>query len=65
LHIGIVSDVHIFYDDISWILSLYEQTLYDDLAIYGMIHNIGRGQMNEDCLFNWKIIGHYRYLGNK
>ena len=24
-------------------------------------HNIGSGQVLEDCLFNWKIVGHYRY----
>ena len=26
-----------------------------------IIHNIGGGQVLEDCLFNWKIIGHYAY----
>lgn len=26
-----------------------------------IVHNIGRGQVIEDCLFNFKIIGHYRY----
>jgi uncharacterized protein len=26
-----------------------------------IIHNIGAGQVLEDCLFNFKIIGHYRY----
>lgn len=26
-----------------------------------IIHNIGTGQVLEDCLFNWKIIGHYAY----
>lgn len=25
-----------------------------------IVHNIGRGPMLEDVLFNWKIIGHYR-----
>ena len=28
---------------------------------YLIIHNIGAGQVLEDCLFNWKIIGHYTY----
>ncbi len=28
---------------------------------YQIVHNIGRGQMMEDCLFDFKIIGHYRY----
>ncbi len=26
-----------------------------------IVHNIGGGQVLEDCLFNYKIIGHYRY----
>ncbi len=26
-----------------------------------IVHNIGTGPKNEDCLFDWKIIGHYRY----
>ena len=30
---------------------------------YLMVHNIGSGQVIEDCLFNYKIIGHYRYSG--
>ena len=29
-----------------------------------IIHNIGAGQVLEDCLFNFKIIGHYRYSKN-
>jgi uncharacterized protein YijF (DUF1287 family) len=28
---------------------------------YFMIHNIGHGQILEDCLFKYKIIGHYEY----
>ncbi|MCD7899147.1 MAG: DUF1287 domain-containing protein [Bacteroides sp.] len=28
---------------------------------YKIIHNIGYGQVVEDCLFNFEIIGHYRY----
>lgn len=28
---------------------------------YYIVHNIGAGQVLEDCLFNFKIIGHYRY----
>ncbi len=31
---------------------------------YMMVHNIGGGQVLEDCLFNFKIIGHYYYDGN-
>jgi len=26
-----------------------------------IIHNIGAGQVLEDCLFSFKIIGHFRY----
>jgi uncharacterized protein YijF (DUF1287 family) len=29
---------------------------------YQIIHNIGGGTEIEDCLFNWKVIGHYRYF---
>jgi uncharacterized protein YijF (DUF1287 family) len=29
-----------------------------------MVHNIGQGPQMEDVLFNWKIIGHYRYFGS-
>jgi len=29
---------------------------------YMIIHNIGDGQVFEDCLFNWKIIGHYTFI---
>lgn len=28
---------------------------------YLIVHNIGGGQVLEDCLFNYRIIGHYRY----
>jgi uncharacterized protein YijF (DUF1287 family) len=26
-----------------------------------MVHNIGQGQVLEDCLFSYTVIGHYRY----
>lgn len=26
-----------------------------------IVHNVGGGQVLEDCLFNWKIVGHYSY----
>jgi uncharacterized protein len=29
-----------------------------------VVHNIGAGQMIEDCLFSYKIIGHYAYQRN-
>lgn len=28
---------------------------------YMIVHNIGSGQVLEDCLFDFKVIGHYRY----
>jgi hypothetical protein len=28
---------------------------------YLIVHNIGQGQVMEDCLFDFKITGHYRY----
>jgi uncharacterized protein len=34
-----------------------------DKKRYLIIHNIGAGQVLEDCLFRYRIIGHYRYLG--
>jgi uncharacterized protein YijF (DUF1287 family) len=36
-----------------------------DSGRYLIVHNIGRGPQMEDVLFNWKIIGHYRYAGDK
>jgi uncharacterized protein YijF (DUF1287 family) len=26
-----------------------------------IVHNVGNGQVLEDCLFDYKIVGHYRY----
>ncbi len=31
---------------------------------YQIVHNIGAGQVLADCLFDYKIIGHYRYNKN-
>jgi uncharacterized protein YijF (DUF1287 family) len=33
----------------------------EDKQRYLIIHNIGAGQVLEDCLFKFKIIGHYSY----
>lgn len=33
----------------------------DNSHRYLIVHNIGRGQEMSDCLFQYKIIGHYRY----
>jgi uncharacterized protein YijF (DUF1287 family) len=32
-----------------------------DKKRFMIVHNIGAGQVLEDCLFDFKIIGHYRY----
>lgn len=34
-----------------------------DTGRYMVVHNIGRGPQMEDVLFDWKVIGHYRYYG--
>ena len=31
-------------------------------ARYLMLHNVGEGQVLDDCLFRYKITGHYRYI---
>lgn len=28
-----------------------------------IVHNVGGGQVLEDCLFSWKIVGHFSYGG--
>ncbi len=33
-----------------------------DRSTWKMIHNIGAGPVEEDCLNRWEIIGHYRYF---
>jgi len=47
LHIGIVTNVK-------------QQGLFSSGA-FMVLHNIGAGQRLENCLFSWKIIGHYKY----
>jgi len=32
-----------------------------NLKQYQIVHNIGSGQVLEDCLFSYQIIGHYRF----
>lgn len=43
---------------IGLVSNLYNETTKQ----YSIIHNIGRGAQAEDVIFNWKIIGHYRYF---
>jgi uncharacterized protein YijF (DUF1287 family) len=35
-----------------------------DKKRYLIVHNMGAGQVLQDCLFDYKIIGHYRYRQN-
>lgn len=37
-----------------------EKTLFSKTPL--IVHNIGAGQVKEDCLFKFEITGHYRYL---
>ena len=30
-----------------------------------IVHNVGGGQVLEDCLFNYKIVGHYKFTNKK
>jgi len=55
-------------DVVSWILSgaLTHIGIVSDKKVpktnrYYIVHNIGAGQVYEDCLFQFKITGHYRY----
>jgi uncharacterized protein YijF (DUF1287 family) len=40
-------------------------SLSNDKKRYQIVHNIGGGQVLEDCLFDFDIIGHYRFLSVK
>ena len=63
-HIGIVSDVPTT-TDYSKINLKHPDFIYlpeyKNTGIFMIFHNIGNGQILEDCLFNWKIIGHYKF----
>lgn len=55
-------------DVISWVLpnnlthiGIVSNSLNRSGDRYLMVHNIGSGQVLEDCLFAYKITGHYRY----
>jgi uncharacterized protein YijF (DUF1287 family) len=43
-------------------IGLMTNLLSDDGKTYHVVHNIGAGARIENVLFNWKIIGHYRYF---
>tara|TARA_R110000787_G_scaffold262926_1_gene368561 strand:+ start:184 stop:819 length:636 start_codon:yes stop_codon:yes gene_type:complete len=42
-------------------IGIVSRILSADKQRYLIIHNIGAGQVLEDCLFSFKIIGHYTY----
>ncbi len=43
-------------------IGIMTNLLSDDGKTCSVIHNIGAGARVENVLFNWKIIGHYRYF---
>jgi uncharacterized protein len=43
-------------------IGLVSNVYNESTKTYSIIHNIGGGAMLEDRLFEWKIIGHYRYF---
>lgn len=58
-------------DIVTWVLDngLVHSGIVSDKLVrsnerYIIVHNIGRGQILEDMLFDFKITGHYRYYGN-
>ena len=42
-------------------IGLVSKKKSEDGQRYLIVHNIGGGQVLEDCLFSYKIIGHYQY----
>jgi uncharacterized protein YijF (DUF1287 family) len=42
-------------------IGIVSNQLSEDKKRYKIIHNIGAGQVLEDFIFNYKIIGHYRF----
>jgi uncharacterized protein len=56
-------------DVVAWDLSngrlhigLVSDVRVDGTDRYAVVHNIGAGARLEDVLFEWKIVGHYRYF---
>ena len=58
-------------DIVTWKMGYYEELNHIGIVVnkksdrypfqYQVMHNIGGGQVIEDCLFSWTISGHYRY----
>lgn len=42
-------------------IGIVSNQLSEDKKRYKIIHNVGAGQVLEDFIFNYKIIGHYRF----
>ena len=42
-------------------IGIVSNQLTEDKKRYKIIHNVGSGQVLEDFIFNYKIIGHYRF----
>jgi uncharacterized protein YijF (DUF1287 family) len=58
-------------DIVYWILGgavtrirIIAESLSRDKSHPLVVYNIGRGLVLEDCLFDYRIIGHYIYQGN-
>lgn len=45
-------------------IGMMTNLLIEDGKTYNVVHNIGAGARVENVLFNWKIIGHYRYFNS-
>ena len=66
-----VSDSYKPGDIVSWRLDnglAHIGIISDKKSMFGsrplVIHNIGQGTQEEDVLFSWKIVGHYRWFNN-
>jgi len=44
-------------------IGIVSDVMVDDSGNPLIVHQIGYGQVSEDVLFRWKIIGHYSYTG--
>ena len=69
LNLPQVSDSYQPGDIVSWRLDnglAHIGIISDKKSIFGsrplVIHNIGQGTQEEDVLFSWKIVGHYRWF---
>ena len=43
-------------------IGVVSNVLNDEQTRYKVVHNIGKGPMLQDVLFDWPTTGHYRYL---